>query len=127
MMTTHRLSIALFAFALLGLGSFASADSPPPPKAKTAQEHRTEAKAYRDKAENYRGEGRKHQMMLEHYLNPGPPYGKGGVVQEDDKWMIQHCNRFIEQANALAATAEELAKGHDKAALKAVQAEKTRP
>lgn len=44
-------------------------------------------------------------------------YGeKADVIQESDRWFIEHCRKFVEKGNALAATATALAGHHDRPA-----------
>ena len=100
--------------------SQARADKPAAPEPDAAKvpstmaEHRAAAKSYKEKADSARRDAELHRTMLDRYFNW--PNRKAGVVQEDDKWFIEHCRKFIEQASDLATTATALGAFHEKKA-----------
>lgn len=116
MIGSSSMVVALSLMALLVGPSATAAEHDPPISPSSVVEHRAAAKSYREKAAGARREAELHQTMIDRYLNwPGQ---KAGVVQDADRWFIEHCRKFVEQANALATTAAALASYHEKQAEK---------
>lgn len=107
------LPVILFSAALVAplVGRGAAKDPSPP---RTVEEHLATARSYKEKAESAHHNAELHRTMIERYFYY--PGGKAGVIQETDKWYLDHCQRFIDQANALATTASDLAGYHEKKA-----------
>jgi hypothetical protein len=76
----------------------------------TAQEHSAMAESYEQKAANYRQDAAMHRQMLAEYK-------KGAVhpKQGENPWVTKmriHCEKYIVDAERLAADADEFAKFH---------------
>lgn len=76
----------------------------------TADEHSAMAESYKQKAANYRQDAEVHRKML-------ADYKKGAVhlKQGENPWVTKmrlHCEKYIVDAERLAADADEFAKFH---------------
>ena len=110
------LSLGSILVALLALTHVATPAEKQPSPPQTVADHLVAAKAYRETAASARRDAESHQTMIDRYLYH--PSRRAGAYQDDVRWYLDHCRRFIEQSNALAATAIELARYHEKQAEK---------
>ncbi len=76
----------------------------------TAQDHLDMATAYQKKAASYRDEAAMHRKMYADYKKSAV-----GVKGQENPWvrkMREHCDRYIKDAEALAADADKFAEFH---------------
>jgi hypothetical protein len=120
---TWILTTAAAGMLLVGNSALGSPQerTPPPPTAgqnttnaivpDTPDEHLAKAESYRAKAIAYRKEAAEHRKMLADYKRQSPPTGKFGESPYVKKMRV-HCEKYIAEAEALAAEAEKLAEYH---------------
>lgn len=77
----------------------------------TADEHSAMAESYKTKAAGYRQDAEMHRQMLADYKKGAVPGQKGG----ENPWVTKerrHCEKYIKDANNLAADADQFAQFH---------------
>ena len=77
----------------------------------TAEDHIDMAKSYEDKVAEWRKEAAYHREMAAAYKKTRPDF-KGGVRNPDAVTMEKHCAKIANDAEKLAADAEDTAKYH---------------
>jgi hypothetical protein len=77
---------------------------------KTADEHSAMAESYKQKAANYRQDAEMHRQMLAEYKK-----GAVHLKQGENPWVTKmrlHCEKYIMDAERLAADADEFTQFH---------------
>ncbi len=77
----------------------------------TAEDHLAMARSYEDKVAEWRKEAAYHWEMAAAYKKTHPDF-KGGVRNPDAATMEKHCAKIANDAEKLAADAEDTAKYH---------------
>lgn len=78
----------------------------------TKDDHLKMAESYRNKATGYRGDAEFHRKMLADYMKGVPANQK---AQPENGWIRKervHCEKYIKEAETLAAEADQFAQFH---------------